>query len=123
VTVPACVICAAGPGVVAPLTALGLVGPAFALHASSLVLAPLNLALLWRRSRVHGDARGLLVGAVGLVLILVHMGGHIASVDDVLGLGLQDALIIGGTSLVMLGWFIDWRATRRVALAWRSSSA
>lgn len=123
VTVPACVICAAGPGVVAPLTALGLVGPAFALHASSLALAPLNLALLWRRSRLHGDPRGLLIGAVGVVLILVHMGGHIASLDDALGLGLQDALILGGTSLLMLGWFMDWRATRRIALAWRPSSA
>jgi RNA polymerase sigma-70 factor (ECF subfamily) len=122
VTVPACVICAAGPGVVPPLTALGLVGPAFALHASSILLAPLNLVLLWRRSRVHGDARGLLVGAVGLVLILVHMGGHIASLDDVLGLGVQDALILSGTWLLMLGWFIDWRATRRIALAWRPSS-
>jgi RNA polymerase sigma-70 factor (ECF subfamily) len=122
VTVPACVICAAGPGVVAPLTALGLVGPAFAFHASSIALAPLNLVLLWRRSRVHGDGRGLLVGAVGLVLILTHMGGHIASLDDVLGQGLQDALILSGTSLLVLGWFIDWRATRRIALAWRPSS-
>jgi RNA polymerase sigma-70 factor (ECF subfamily) len=123
VTVPACVICAAGPGVVAPLTALGLVGPAFAFHASSIVLAPLNLVVLWRRSRVHGDARGLLIGAVGLVLILVHMGGHVASLDDALGLGVQDALILAGTSLLMLGWFVDWRATRRIALAWRPASA
>ena len=123
VTVPACVICAAGPGVVPPLTALGLVGAAFALHASSIALAPLNLVLLWRRSRVHGQVAGVLVGAVGVVLILVHMGGHIASLDDVLGLGVQDALILGGTWLLMLGWFIDWRATRRIARVWRSSLA
>lgn len=122
VTVPACVVCAAGPGVVPPLTALGLVGPALALHVSSLALAPVNVLLLWRRSRVHGDVRGLLVGGVGLAMILVHMGGHILSLDAVLGIGLQDALILGGTWLLMLGWFIDWRATRSVALAWRPSS-
>jgi hypothetical protein len=50
------------------------------------------------------------------------MGGHIASLDDVLGLGVQDALILSGTWLLMLGWFIDWRATRRIALVWRPSS-
>jgi hypothetical protein len=59
VTAPACVICAAGPGIVPPLTAPGLVWPALILHISSIALAPLNLFLLWKRSRVHGEARGV----------------------------------------------------------------
>jgi RNA polymerase sigma-70 factor (ECF subfamily) len=123
VTAPACVICAAGPGIVPPLTALGLVGPALVLHISSIALAPLNLFLLWKRSRVHGEARGVVVGLVGVVLILVHMGAHIANLDESFGMGLQDALVLGGTALLGVGWVIDWRAARRVAHAWNPAHA
>ena len=123
VTVPACVVCAAGPGIVPPLTALGLAWPALIFHISSIALAPLNLLLLWRRSRVHGVAQGFLIGAMGVVLILVHMGVHIADLDNAVGMQIQDALVLGGTALLTIGWLLDWRATRRIAYAWKAAPA
>jgi len=113
VTAPACVICAAGPGVVAPLTAAGLVVPAFIFHASAFLLAPLNLLFLWKGFRAHHEWRALAVAVAGVVLILVHMTSHVVGTDNTLGTFMLNVLILGGTSLLAVGWFIDRQALRR----------
>ncbi len=119
-TVPSCILCAAAPVLIAPITALGLFTPALMLHAALVFLAPFNVFLLWRNYRYHRERLGVVLAAVGVLLIFVHLSTHILHIGGGLDhITLSDVLLIGATiwiggALLFAGSIVDWRARRRL---------
>ena len=110
-TVPCAGVCGA-PFVAGPLAAAGpATGLAVGvLHGLLWVVAPLNLLLLWFNYRRHGDARPLVLGALGVIFIIGVMALHAA--DEITGFETwpHNPLIWTGLALLGLGILLDWRA-------------
>lgn len=135
-TVPACAVCSASIPVLAGVGAALPVGVAWlgvTTHWLLFVLAPLNLYLLWRSSRGHGNRTGLVLAAAGVLLIAVHLLGHLGLLDAAFGTptgrvlrsiprgwdstrshwALHELAIWVGSALLLAGSIIDMRARWR----------
>jgi hypothetical protein len=77
------------------------------------VIAPFNLLLLWFNYRRHHDARPLVLGALGVILIISVMALHAAQEITGIEEWPHNPLIWSGLALLALGILLDWRATRR----------
>ena len=118
---PICLACTI-PVLVAPLVALGLsLDAAYALHALSLLTAPLVALVIWRHFQRHGLQAAVLVGGAGAALLLAHLIGHLMVPDGVPGWSVVADRI--GTMLLLAGTIIDaialnrWVAGQRQRLA------
>ena len=124
-TVPAYAVCATYTLIAPPLAALGLIGPALFLHEALAFVAPLNLLVLRLGFSQHRHARPLQLATAGVVLILLHMLGHIVLgtfADPALALDtahplevLLPILVAIGGALLAAGVVTDWRLQRRSA--------
>ena len=101
-TIPAAGVCAAYPVFGAPLVGVGLGGLGIALHMGLLVIAPLNLLLLWFNFRRHHNPLGLLVAGPGAVFIVMVVTSHWLD-------AIPHDFIWPGLALVAVGVLIDWR--------------
>ncbi len=112
--VPCAGVCAV-PVVAGPLTAaVPAAGLAVGvLHGLLWVIAPLNILFLWFNYRRHHDARPLVLGALGVIFIIVVMSLHAAHNITDFESWPHDPLIWSGLSLLALGILLDWRAARR----------
>ena len=104
--VPCAGVCAAYPVFGAPLAAVGLFSVAWVLHVGLYVLAPLNLLLLLRNFRRHGDPKGLVLGGVSVPFILLAVTGHFVD-------GIPHDLIWIGLFMLAGGALLDWRGQRK----------
>ncbi len=114
-TAPACAVCAAAPVVQWPLYVLGLSGVGTVLHEGLWILAPLNVALLWRSFRRHGHSTPLVLAALGAGLVLAHLASHILGVridPTQLSFWSSAAAIWAGAALLGAAVFVDRRAAR-----------
>ncbi len=115
-TVPSCAVCAGWSVLGAPLASIGLMGTAIVLHELLVILAPLNLVLLWRTFRQHRQPQGLVVASVGVLFILMHLTSHVVPRGyPILWVlrALSMPLIWVGTTLLVAGALLDWRVQRR----------
>ena len=115
-TGPACLVCAAGPVLLTPLTSAGLLGAAFVLHYLLWALAPLNLVPLWLGFRHHRNPSALLLAGLGVSLVLVAWLVH--GPYRVLPDGLHDIIWIG-ILFLMAGAVVDWNAKRGHLRKWQ----
>ena len=108
-TGPACLVCAAGPILLTPLTSVGLLGAAIVLHFLLWALAPLNLLPLWLGFRHHRNPSALLLAGLGasLVLVALLVHGPYRMLPD----GLHNMIWIGILFLVA-GALVDRNARR-----------
>ena len=108
-TGPACLVCGAAPILLPPLTSVGLLGAAIALHYLLWVLAPLNLVPLWLGFRHHRRPSALILAGLGASLVLIALLVH--GPRGLLPDELHDLIWIG-VLFLMAGAIVDWNARR-----------
>lgn len=109
------------------------VGVSILFHDLSMYLVPVSVGLLVWSYRRHGDVRGVLLGGVGLVVLAVHVGLHLAGGHVPIlgalailadpdrygpvpfGRAIEVTAWLGFIPL-MAGILLDWRAARRPSL-------
>lgn len=118
---PVCLACTV-PLLVGPLMALGMsLDMAYALHALSLISAPLVVLIIWRHFRKHGHEIAVITAGTGAALLIAHLIGHMLVPDGVPGWSsAADRL---GTALVLAGTIVDAIAVNRWAGAQRNRLA
>ena len=120
---PICLACTI-PILIGPLVALGVsLDVAYALHALSLLTAPLVAFVIWRHCRRHRVLVAFIVGSAGAGLLLAHLVGHLVVLEgvppwSVVADRLGTVLLLAGTiidAIALNFWLVDQR--RRLAAA------
>src|SRR4029077_16616242 len=120
---PICLACTI-PVLIGPLVALGVsLDVAYALHALSLLTAPLVALVIWRHCRHHRVLVAFIVGFAGAGLLLAHLVGHLVVLEgvppwSVVADRLGTVLLLAGTiidAIALNSWLVDQR--RRLAAA------
>lgn len=107
---PLCIACTV-PVLVAPLIAIGLnLDAAYALHALSLLTAPLVLAIVWRHFRRHRNQIAVVVTGLGALLLIAHLVGHLLIPDGIPVWSVAADRL--GTGLLLIGTVLDAVAVR-----------
>ena len=118
---PICLACTI-PLLIAPLLALGMsLDVGYALHALSLVTAPLVALVVWRHFLRHRLQIALIVTTAGAALLVGHLVGHIVVLQGVPPWSVvADQL---GTVLLLAGAVIDAVALNRWVVGQRNRLA
>ena len=118
---PICLACTL-PLLIAPLLAIGMsLDLGYALHALSLVTAPLVALVVWRHFLRHRLQIALVVTSAGAALLVSHLIGHIVVAEGVpTWSAVADQL---GTVLLLAGTMIDAVALNRWVVGQRKRLA